>query len=132
MKNSFTLLLLSVLSFGGFFFVPKQPASLGSPIEYTSQTLIDTFKEDNLQSKLDSIEKLKQKNINKYVKQIESSIKVIDDKQKELKKIDMHVDILLSQMDTVVVDSIILDTLKPVKKQSWIKKQINKLKNEKH
>lgn len=131
MKNSLLILFISFLSLGGLLLNPSQPSSKAdstdnyvATIEYQSN-----YNEDSLQHILDSIGDYKTEEVNKYVTEVKKSTETIKEKQEKLKELEMSTDILLSQMDTISSDTTILDTLKPIKKQSWFKKQINKLKN---
>lgn len=126
MKNSLIIIAISSLSLGGLLLNNSQPSAEAKEnnIEYHS-----SLNTDSLQYILDSIGEYKQTELKKYVTEIEKSVKVVEKEQEKCRQISMQVDLLSEQVDTVVIDSVIIDTINPVKKQSWFKKQINKLKN---
>lgn len=128
MKNSI-LLLTTFLTLGtvGWLTNPKSPSANGQILNSeTNRTRLN----DPFQEKLDSIEKFRLKELNKYESEIKNSFKTVKKEQEKLKKIDMSVDSLFNILNTpdTLTQEITQDTIKN-KKKSWFKRQIDKLKN---
>lgn len=129
MKTKLILLFISALSMGGLLLTPRQPSSEAQSVKMVEACSPSKKSNPNLlQKTLDSIECVRLTKINHYEKQIKNSCKAIENQEKRIFSISMSTDSILAVLNTVDSVEVQTDTLK-LKKRSWLKKQLDKLKN---
>ncbi len=128
MKSSLLFIFLSLFTFGTINFISSEKHNIENE-DFILRKNVSTSAE--FDKKIDSIENLKSKEIEKYESQIKSSFKTIKIEEAKQKEFTLLVDslyLLAIAPDTIIEKKdTIIETEKP-KKQSWLKKQLKKLK----
>ena len=128
MKSSLLFIFLSLFTFGTINFISSEKHNIENE-DFILRKNVST--DGEFDKKIDSIENLKSKEIEKYEAQIKSSFKTIkieEEKQKEFSLLVDSLYLLAIAPDTIIdKKDTIIETEKP-KKQSWLKKQLKKLK----